>query len=70
MGRLESVFRDVVGESGSVSHLVPTVDVEIMDIDPTVEEEEVAEAVWSCIQEDLFSGIKVSLTRKPFRGTK
>ena len=38
-GRLDTAFRDVVGESGSVRHLVPTVEVEIMDIDPTIEEE-------------------------------
>ena len=69
-GRLNSAFRDVVGESGSVHHLVPTIEVEIMDIDPTVEEEEVAKAVRSCIQEDPSSGVKVSLSRKPFRSTK
>ena len=69
-GRLDSAFRDVVGESGSVRHLVPTVEVEIMDIDLTVEEEEVAEAIRSCLQENPSSGVEVSLTRKPFRGTK
>ena len=37
---------------------------------PTVEEEEVAEAIQSCLQEDPCSGVKVFLTRKPFRGTK
>ena len=29
-GRLDSAFHDLVGESGSVHHLVPTVDVEIL----------------------------------------
>ena len=32
-GSLDSAFRGVVGESGSVCHLVPMVEVEIMDID-------------------------------------
>ena len=41
-----------------------------MDVDPTVEEEEVAEAVRSGLREEPSSGVKVSLTRKPFRGTK
>ena len=36
-GRLDSAFRDDVGGSGSVRHLVPTVKVEIMDIEPTAE---------------------------------
>ena len=35
-GRLHSVFRGVVGKSGSVRNLVPTVEVEILDVDPTV----------------------------------
>ena len=41
-----------------------------MDIDPTVEEEEVVEAIRSCLQEDPSSGVEVSLTRKHFSGTK
>ena len=36
-GRLDSAFRDVVGESGSVRHLVPAVKLEIVDINPTAE---------------------------------
>ena len=36
-GKLDSVFRDVFGETGSVRSLVPTVEVEILDIDPTAE---------------------------------
>ena len=67
-GRLNSAFCDAVGESRSVRHRVPTIEVKIMD--PTVEEEEVAETVRSCLQEDPPLRVKVSLTRKPFRGTK
>ena len=37
--KLDSAFRDAVGESGSVRHLVPMVEVEILDVDPSVEEE-------------------------------
>ena len=51
--RLDSAFRGVVGESGSVRHLVPTIEVEILDVDPTVEEEEVAEAVRSYLWEEV-----------------
>ena len=44
-GRLDPAFRDVVEESGSVYHLVPTVEVVILDIDPTAEAEDMTEAV-------------------------
>ena len=33
-------------------------------------EEKVAEAVRSCLRVETSSGVKVSLTRKPFRGTR
>ena len=69
-GKLDSAFRDAVGESGSVRHLVPMVEVEILDVDPTVEEEEVAKAVRSCLREEPSACVKVSLTKKPFRGTR
>ena len=62
-GKLDSAFRNAVRESGSVRHLVPMVD-------PTVEEEEVAKAVRSCLREEPSACVKVSLTRKPFRGTR
>ena len=38
-GRIDSAFRGEVGESGSVRHLVLKVEVEILDVDPTVVEE-------------------------------
>ena len=68
--RLDSAFRNVVGGSESVRHLVLTVKVEVMDIDPTTGDEEVAEAVRSCLQEEPLSEVKVSITKRPFRGTR
>ena len=62
--RLDSAFRDEVGETGSVRHLVPTVDVEILDMDLTAEAEEVAEAVRSCLREEPSSEEKVSMHGK------
>ena len=46
------------------------VEVEILNVDPTVEEEEVSKAVRSCLWEKPPACVKVSLTRKPFRGTR
>ena len=40
----------MVGGTGSVHHLDPTAEVEIISIDPTVEAKEVAEAVRSCLK--------------------
>ena len=69
-GRLDSAFRDAVGESGLVRHLVPTVEVEILNVDPTLEKEEVAEAVRSYLREEPYSEVEISLTRTPFRGSR
>ena len=60
-GRLDSAFRGVVCETRSVRHLVPTIELEILGI---------AEAVRSCLREDASSEMKVSMTRRPFRGTR
>ena len=49
-GRLDSAFRDVDVETGSVGHVVPTLEVEILDIDPTTETEEIAEAIRHCLR--------------------
>ena len=69
-GKLDSVFRDVVGETESVRHLVPKVEVEILDIDSNAKAKEVAETVMSCLQEEPSSNLKVSMMKRPFRGTR
>ena len=51
-GRLHSAFRGDFAESGSVHHLVSTVEMEILDVDPTVEEEKGAEAIRSYLREE------------------
>ena len=55
-----SAFRDV-GGSGSAYHLVPMFEMEIMDMDPSVEVEEVKEAVRSCLHVEPTSEVKVSM---------
>ena len=69
-GRLDSAFRDVVEETGSVRHLVFRVEEEILDIELTEESEEVTEAVRNCLQEETSSEVKVFMTKRPFRGTR
>ena len=41
-----------------------------MDIDPTAEIIEVEKAVRSCLHEESISEVKVSMTKRPFRGTR
>ena len=36
--RLDYAFRDVVGKQGTVRHLIPMTQVEILDLEPTTEE--------------------------------
>ena len=43
--KLDSAFRDAIGATGFVRHLVPTVEVEILDIDPTMEAEDMKKTV-------------------------
>ena len=69
-GGLDSVFRDVVGESGSIHHLVPRVEVEIMDIDSITEVVEVEGEVRSCLREEPTSELEVTMRRRPIRGTR
>ena len=35
-----------------------------------MEAKEIAESVWSCLRAEPSSGVVVSLTKKPFRGTR
>ena len=42
---LDSAFREAIGASGCVRHLVFTVEVEILGIDFSVEAKDIAEAV-------------------------
>ena len=60
----------LVGETGSVRYLLPMFEVEIMDIDPIAEVMEVEEDVRSCLHEESTSEVKVSMTKRPFRGTR
>ena len=65
--RLDSAFRDVVGEQGTIRHLFPMLQVKILDLNPTTEKAEVEEAVRSCLHTDPSADVKVSLARRPLR---
>ena len=66
-GRLDSAFKEVIGTSGSVRHLIPRIEVEIADIDPSTDAEDVEEAVISLFDHGSKLELEVSLTKRPFR---
>ena len=39
--RLDTAFKEVVGARGMVRHLIPRIEVEITDLEPTIEAEDV-----------------------------
>ena len=60
--RLDSAFRDIVGERGIVHHLDPMLQMEIVVLDPTTKK-----AVRSCLHEDPSAEVEISLTRRHFK---
>ena len=69
-GRLESAFKEVIGNSGSVWHLIPRIAVEFPDIYPSTDAEDVEEAVSGFFDHVLKLELEVSLTKRPFRGNR
>ena len=67
---LNSAFREAIGVSGCIRHLVLTVEAEILDVGLTVEAKDIAEELWCCLREEPSSRVEVSLTKRPFTGTK
>ena len=65
-GRLDTTLKDVIGASGNVRHLIPRIDVEIADIEPSIEVEDVENAVRGFFDHASELGLKVSLTKRPY----
>ena len=68
--RLDTVFREVVGARRTVRHLIPRIAVEIADLDPTIEAEDVQVAVRSYFDQGLELELRVSLSKTPYRGNR
>ena len=51
-GRLDTAFKEAVGARGTVRHLIPRIEVEIADLEPTIEAEDVEDAVRSFFDQD------------------
>ena len=64
----EEALRRAVGDRGSVRGLTPRSQIEIRDLDSTVEPEEVREAIVASLGDQVAGDIKVDLTKTSFRG--
>ena len=67
-GRLETAFKEAVVARGTVRHLIPRIDVEIADLEPTIEAEDVEDAVRSFFDQEPKLELRVSLSKRPYRG--
>ena len=68
--RLDTAFKEANGFSGTVRHLVPQIEVKIVDLEPSIEAEDVEGAVRGFFDNGLELELKVSLTKRAYRGNR
>ena len=69
-GRLDTAFKGAVGASGMVRHLIPRIEVEIADLEPTIGARDVGEAVRGFFEQESEIELTVSLSKRPYRGNR
>ena len=69
-GRLDTAFKEAVGARGTVRHLIPRIEVEIADREPTIEAEDVEDAVRSYFEQGPELELRVFLSKTPYRGNR
>ena len=69
-GRLDTAFKEAVGARGTVRHLIPRIEVEIADLEPTIGAGDVEEAVRGFFEQKSEIELTVSLTKKPYWGNR
>ena len=69
-GRLDTALKEVIGAGGTVRHLIPRIDVEIADVEPSIEAEDVENVVRGFFDHASELELKVSLTKRPYRGNR
>ena len=67
-GRLGTAFKEAIGARGVIRHLIPRI--EIADLEPTIEVEDVEDAVRSFFDQEPEMEFRVSLTKTTYRGNK
>ena len=63
-------MKEVIGAIGTVGHLTPRIEVEIADIEPSIEVEDLENAVRGFFEHASELELKVSLTKRPYRGIR
>ena len=53
---MDTAFKEAIGASGVVRHLVPRIEVEITDLEPSVEAEDVEEAIKGFFEQEHVPG--------------
>ena len=69
-GSLDTDFKEAVGSRGLIRHVIPRIEVEIADLDPTIEAGDVEKAVRGFFEQELEIELTVSLTKRPYRGNR
>ena len=69
-GRLDTALKEVIGAIGTARHLIPRIEVEIADTEPSIEAEDVENAVRGFFDHASELKLKVSLTKRPYRGNR
>ena len=65
-GRLDTAFKEAV----AVRHLIPRIEVEIADLEPTIGAEDVEDAFRNYFGQETELELRVSLSKTPFRGNR
>ena len=66
-GRLDTAFKEAVGASGTIRHLIPRIKVAIADLKPTIEAEDAEVSVRRYFDQGPGLELSVSLSKTPYR---
>ena len=67
---LDTTFKEAIGAIRVVRHLIPQIEVGIADLEPSIEAEDVEEAVRGFFEQGPEMEFRVSLTKTPYRGNR
>ena len=65
--KIDTAFKEVVGARGTVRHVIPRIEVEIADLEPTIKAEDVEDAVRNYFDQGPEWELRVSLSKTPYR---
>ena len=69
-GRLGTAFKEVIGARGTVRQPIARIEVEIVDLEPTIKAKDVEDADRSLFDEEPELELRVSLSKTPYRGNR